>query len=233
MTNIQILASFEREIGLLDDVVNKPKTKDSEYWINLGILEFIKTRYSGNNYKTTGFEQTQKRIEDLRTLVEEYTYTPIDNGTGEYMLTLPTDYLITVGDSAYIASNDNCWPLVDGQPQELITDTLESSMDTINMERNNSLSEYHLNGNRARPLKLYIGNSIRLYTDKQYYIKSFVLTYIRKPVRFTLGTNVFLPYTELPEETHSEFIKLAARMYIENKGVPRYESYLNEINQQE
>ena len=32
MTNIQILAAFEREINQIDDTLNKPATDDSLYW---------------------------------------------------------------------------------------------------------------------------------------------------------------------------------------------------------
>jgi hypothetical protein len=34
MTNIEIVANFEREINKLDDTVNKPATDDSLYWLN-------------------------------------------------------------------------------------------------------------------------------------------------------------------------------------------------------
>jgi len=34
MTYLEILASFEREINKLDDVVGKPSTDDSLFWLN-------------------------------------------------------------------------------------------------------------------------------------------------------------------------------------------------------
>jgi hypothetical protein len=34
MKNIDILANYEREIGLIDDPINKPATDDSLYWLN-------------------------------------------------------------------------------------------------------------------------------------------------------------------------------------------------------
>ena len=38
-------------------------------FLNEALDKFVKTRYSGINYKREGFEQSQKRIDDLRTLV--------------------------------------------------------------------------------------------------------------------------------------------------------------------
>ena len=45
--------------------------EEREYWLNQAVKRFVKQRYSGVNPKQTGFEQTQKRIDDLRTLVRE------------------------------------------------------------------------------------------------------------------------------------------------------------------
>lgn len=42
---------------------------DVYYWLNRATEKFIKTRYTGNNPKGDALEQTQKRIDDLRTLV--------------------------------------------------------------------------------------------------------------------------------------------------------------------
>lgn len=74
MRNIKIQEAFEREINMLDNDLEKPASTDTEYWINQGILKFVKTRFTGNNYKGLGFEQTQKRIDDLRTLETSKDY---------------------------------------------------------------------------------------------------------------------------------------------------------------
>jgi hypothetical protein len=34
MTNIEVIANFEREINKLDDAANKPATEDSLFWLN-------------------------------------------------------------------------------------------------------------------------------------------------------------------------------------------------------
>ena len=65
MTPYQILTSFETEIGKINDSVNKPLTTDSLYWINQAVAKFVKLRFNGDFVHKTGFEQTEKRREDL------------------------------------------------------------------------------------------------------------------------------------------------------------------------
>ncbi|MBQ7819890.1 MAG: hypothetical protein IJ341_10065 [Bacteroidales bacterium] len=69
MTYIELQAAFELEINKIDANLEKPKSVDIEYWLNRGLEKFYKTRYAGINQKGLGFEQDQKRIDDLRTLV--------------------------------------------------------------------------------------------------------------------------------------------------------------------
>ena len=45
--------------------------EEIDLWLNRGIYKFVKTRHSGLNVKREGFEQSQKRIDDLHTLVRE------------------------------------------------------------------------------------------------------------------------------------------------------------------
>ena len=66
MRYIDLQEAFELEIAQLDSNLTKPTTSDIEYWLTAGLIKFIKTRYSGINFKQTGFEQDQKRIDDLR-----------------------------------------------------------------------------------------------------------------------------------------------------------------------
>ena len=74
MTYISLQEAFEIELNVLDDGLNKPKSMDTEWWLNKGLEKFWKTRYSGLNPKSTSFEQDQKRIDDLRTLVSTLVY---------------------------------------------------------------------------------------------------------------------------------------------------------------
>ena len=214
-------------------LVSDPTTTDIEYWLMAGLDKFIKTRYSGINFKQTGFEQDQKRIDDLRTLVTRKSY-QFNTYPEEYTVTLPDDYMFTVGETAVIFSYDHCWPVgPSGQPRTKNTDVLEATVENIDRQRQNTLSEYRLHGRSARPLRLYEGNEIHLYTDGNYNIRNYILTYLRTPKRISLTDAPFDEYTDMPAATHNEIVKLAVELYLENKANPRYQSYMNEVSTME
>ena len=210
MRYIDLQEAFELEIAQLDSNLTKPTTSDIEYWLTAGLIKFIKTRYSGINFKQTGFEQDQKRIDDLRSLVTRKSY-QFTTYPEEYTVTLPEDYMTTLGE----------------------TDVLEATVENIDRQRQNTLSEYRLHGRSARPLRLYEGNTIRLYTDSNYHIRNYILTYLRIPNKISLTEAPFEEYKEMPASTHDEIVKLAVELYLENEANPRYQSYINEVNTME
>lgn len=241
MKYIQLQEAFEIELNKLDDNLTKPTTNITEYFLNAGLDKFWKTRYSENNFKRESFEQTQKRIDDLRTLVTEYNFengeiTKVNNTL--YTVTLPDNYLILLGDTAGITPADGvdnpCWS-TDENGNYVIhySDTIEGTIETIDRIRENSLSEYHLRYTKARPIKLIANDLIKLYTDGKYKVSKYIIQYLRKPNKIDIHSNPFEEYTDMPEHTQLEIIKLAAQLYIENQMNPRYNSYSNEVNAME
>lgn len=241
MKYIQLQEAFEIELNKLDDNLTKPTTNITEYFLNAGLDKFWKTRYSENNFKRESFEQTQKRIDDLRTLVTEYNFengeiTKVNNTL--YTVTLPDNYLILLGDTAGITPADGvdnpCWS-TDENGNYVIhySDTIEGTIETIDRIRENSLSEYHLRYTKARPIKLIANDLIKLYTDGKYKVSRYTIQYLRKPNKIDIHSNPFEEYTDMPEHTQLEIIKLAAQLYIENQMDPRYNSYSNEVNTME
>lgn len=234
MKNIELLESFELELNKLDDNFTKPTTNTTEYFLNAGLDKFWKTRYSQNNSKVKGFEQIQKRIDDLRTLVAEVTLVPDTTSKDLYTVTIPEDYVILLGDTAGISPADGytdpCWELdSDGNYVIHYSDVLEGSIETIDRIKENSLSEYHLRYTKAKPIRLLSGNEIKLYTDGKYKVSKYILHYLRKPHYIDIHTEPFKEYTDMPEHTHLEIVKLAAQLYIENQANPRYNSYTQEV----
>lgn len=192
MTHVELQAAFELEINQIDANLEKPKSIDIEYWLNRGLEKFYKTRYTGVNNKGLGFEQDQKRIDDLRTLVctkhfdlaEETWYLVQENSSkikldlrsainleeipldkvhaaskNAFYLRLPVDYMFLLGDSSGIVptraediqcaekdENGNIIPWRD--------DTIEVTVETLDRQLRNSLSEHRIKYNRAKPLRM-------------------------------------------------------------------------------
>lgn len=238
MKHIELQEAFEIELNTLNDGFNKPKSMDTEWWLNRGLEKFVKTRYSGVNYKGLGFEQDQKRIDDLRTLVIKTTLTPVAESSELYVVQLPIEYMTYLGDTVGIQPIDDygdpCWKRdEDGEYVIKRNDTIEATIETIDRQLNNSLSEHRLKYCTARPLKIIQGNQVYLYTDGKYKVSDYSLTYLRNPKQIDIHSNPFAEYTDMPQHTHSEIVKIAAQMYIENQSNQRLSTHSNEVDTME
>lgn len=208
-------------------------------FINEAIDKFYKTRYSGINSKSEGFEQSQKRIDDLRSLVKTKKYTDtITNTDNQYEVELPNDYVMLLGDTAGIQPiddyNDPCWGYSeDGDYIIKRNDTIEATIETIDRQLGNSLSEHRLKYCTARPLRLIQGNKIYLYTDGKYKVSEYTITYLSKPVLLDSKNITNTEYTSLPEHTHMEIVKMAVQLYLATKPMEHYSAYSAEVNYME
>lgn len=207
---------------------------EKDYWINTAIRNLIKTKYSGNNPLRKGFQQNQKRSDDLRTVVKVATYFEdqmvhdIDNinGINNYTIEYPNDYWFTVGESTYIYSNNATWPKEGNTPIVKVVDVVECTVDNITNKINNKLSEYRLRHNYARPLRLQYDNCIILYTDNEYSILQYELAYVAKPEVFSrTSDNADEEYTGMPEHTHDEIVAYAVRLALASIIDDRYPIY--------
>lgn len=226
---------LERRIQLNDPetMIKNKLTSDTLFaFINEAIDQFWKTRYSGLNTKQQGFEQSQKRIDDLRTLIKTKKYTSNDIKIEEnvYKITLPEDYVILLGDSAYIKPSDTfnnginkCWQKdKNGKYIAKRCDTIESTIETIDSQLQNNLSEHKLKYTFARPLKLIQGNEIALYTDGKYKISEYDINYLIRPSKINSSDDLTTEYEDLPSHTHLEIIKIALRLYSATKPTQNY-----------
>lgn len=208
-------------------------------FINEAIDKFYKTRYSGINNKAEGFEQSQKRIDDLRSLIKTQKYTTaIVNADNQYIVELPNDYVMLLGDTAGIQPiddyNDPCWGY--GEDGDYIikrNDTIEATIETIDRQLSNSLSEHRLKYCTAKPLRLIQGNKIYLYTDGKYKVSEYTITYLSKPVLLNSKDITNTEYTSLPEHTHMEIVKMAVQLYLATKPMEHYSAYSAEVNYME
>lgn len=238
MTDRGFQIEFERRLQLMDpNLVIKDKLSSDTIisFINEAIDKFYKTRYSGINFKAQGFEQTQKRIDDLRTLIKNKKYTEGSINKSErnsYSVELPEDYVLLLGDTAGIQpSNLNeCWETNErGEYIIKYTDTLESTIETLDRQLSNSLSEHKLKYCQARPLKLIQDNNVILYTDGKYKVSEYEITYLAKPSDINPSNITNTEYTDLPEHTHMEIVKMAIQIYLATKPMQHYNAYSNEI----
>ena len=241
MTDRQFQIEFERRLQLMDPELvrtNKLSSDTIFSFINEAIDKFYKTRYSGINAKSEGFEQSQKRIDDLRNLIKTASFTEeIVNNGNIYTIELPEDYVLMLGDAAGILpteGNEQCWE-IDEEGDYVVkrADTIEATIENIDRQLNNSLSEHLLKYCTARPLKLIQGNQVILYTDSKYSVANYYITYLSKPLFLDSSNISNTEYTSLPEHTHMEIVKMAVQLYLATKPMQHYSAYSSEVNNME
>lgn len=230
MTNLEILTGFETEIGLLDNEVKKPATTDSLFWLNQAALKFVKIRTNGDDKHNTGYEQTEKRRNDLiklfRTITKDLSdqVKQIESSYDYYEIAYPSDFMYALNEDVVIADNDG--------NHEMNTCVFECTQDSFMYRINNTLTDFHYRWHRARPIRTRDEHGCLLYTDKNYIIKSYTLGYIKKPSEISLE-NPHDEYVDFDDATIREVIKIAAQMYLENKKDERYQTITAEVITQE
>lgn len=229
MKYIDILEAFETEIGVVNQV-EKPLTSDSLFWLNQAVDKFVKLRFNTDQVHKTSYEQNEKRRNDLINLYKttKYTQFVIDDNNPKYdkytVENYPDDFLFSLNEDAIITDNKGNNPYS--------TSIFECTSDSFMYRVTNSLTDFHYKYGEARPLRVCTDKGCYLLTDKNYKIKEYVLGYLRTPNKITLS-NPFEEYTDFDNITIPEIIKIAAQMYLENTGNPRYKSITQEVMTQE
>ena len=231
MKYIDILAKFERELGLLDNSVDKPSTDDSLFWLNQAVAKFYKQRFNGDFVHNTSYDQTENRREDLINLYKSIQYSKddmtIDQSQPSYdsfKVIYPKDFQFALNEDVIISDKNG--------EHKMNTCMFECTSDSFMYRVNNSLTDFHYRFHRARPLRVRLKDGCLLLTDKQYDVDTYVLGYLRKPKEITLD-NPFDEYDDFQDIIIPEIIKIAAQMYLENKKDERYNTITQEVVTQE
>lgn len=225
MTGLEILTAFELEIGMIDNELEKPATDDSLYWINQAIARFVKTRFNGDAVHNTGYEQTEKRRNDLDGLFVQKDLNVINADSNSdytrYKVTYPTNFLYALNEDVEIKIKDKTKHV----------SVFECTQDSFMYRIMNSLTDFHLYNKNARPIRTRTSDGCYLYTDGKYSINKYTLGYIKEPEKIILGTSK--QFNEFDTSTWYEIIKIAAQMFLENTKNERYKTITQEVLTQE
>lgn len=203
----------------LQDGINKVMTSSIDYpegerLLNKAMMEYIKNHYYSE-------EETEKRIDDLRTLREQSIVSP----SSMNMFPLPYSevsnpigylFMLTVSFKIQYVNND-CG--LTGESDWLPSKVLRTNFKNV-IERD----PY----NRPTDLRLYyelVGNTAILYTGTSSYGLAARMEYLRYPKSISLT----IPQDcELPVHARQEIVDIAVRKYLEQVTDPRYSTNLNE-----
>jgi hypothetical protein len=209
--------------------------------LNKAIGRFVNTKYGKNNLYNKGFEETQKRIDDLRVLVTDhslkfqYLETSV-NDTHVYSSSeFPEDYRFMLKGLGVVKYKDNCTAL-NSKEQEMLVD-IESFVEkksSIRFVQQDDiltlLSDPFNTTTKEKPLITIEDKMLMVFTSDIFIIDSVKLTYIKNPVivSLSLGNSC-----ELALHTHQEIVDMAISSILEGIGDPRYKTHQNELRKNE
>lgn len=183
-----------------------------------------------SNRLNEGFEETEKRIQDLGELVNYTTFTTFGTGffDNSYTITTPNT-LITSGPTNY---SDVFWiPIY----ESVITNTLtcdttqyikarvvEAKHASLDMLLEDPFNKPFLKGDKAKVLRLKSENrTFSLITDGTFSIREYKLGYIRKPTPTDFSVSLTSPVSELADHVHREIldetVKYALKIFREQQ----------------
>jgi hypothetical protein len=211
--------------------------EEVDFWLNQAIRKFVKTRYSGLNSNREGFEQSQKRIEDLRTLVRELKIPCTSTGAikpNGYVLTndfnsstfTTTPYWLSLGEEVDIVfTPDN--PALSMPKRVGVTNITAND---YKWKIDDPTAAFILHYDEARPLRLFYNNTIEFITDGNYSVTNAYLRFLKKPTVVSLSLAVDC---DLAEIVHDEVVSLAIQLALENIEQPRLNTNSQLVNTME
>ena len=193
-----------------------------DWMLNEGMWLFLKQRYGVNNTTNTGFDGSQKRIDDLRNLVVKNVLLPSTASTepNSISATLPTDYAFAVRINAE-ANNESCGDkVITCRPTQ--HDDLDSVLNDPNYSPSYEWGEMPIVYGTLSSAAID-ANTLFGYTDGSFTVNGFRIDYLRQPARIAFpsgvpgGSYVYPDGTvvaanqdcELPEHAHKEVVDTA------------------------
>ncbi len=218
MTSAELITAFKFGMDKFDSF-GLPNFEEDEILLLLNQAQdrFVKQRYGDTNIKKFGFEQIQKRTEDVKNIVRNSIIVPSANtseniSVNSQFCTLPTDYWISVQERARVT-----YPSCTG---ETVTD--ECFVEAIqHNDYNYKINNPYTKPNTGKILRLMENGKIELIHSSDTTITSLHLRYLKEPVRITNSVTC-----ELSPMVHSEIISLAITIGLEGIESKRVNTYI-------
>ena len=216
---------LEFKIGL-DKILslNAPgyTAEEIDVLLNNSQEQFIEQRAYRTNPKRTGLEEDQKRRDDLRELIKNYTtssfsITANSKSNGSF-IGLPDDYRHSIQEEINITYKD-----CNGDSRTKVI-----SVVPVTHDRYNKIIDDPFNKpDEDEVLRLdYEGNVFELITDGIITLNKYFLRYLKEPRTIRFGTKYVIPTTdidcELAPHTHREIIAISVQNALENIESQRY-----------
>lgn len=188
--------------------------------------KYIQQRANGTNFKKESVEETQKRVDDLKDITDNFeTSTFITNSKNKpngKFVQLPTNYLRALEEEVLVEKLDCHSDLISER-----IDVVPITHDRYNIVKNDPFHKPdNFEVNRLPFGKLSGIGSFELIPASNVTIKNYYLRYLRIPVNMRFGTRYQTPTTdvncEFNDQTTKEIIALAIKDTLEKIESQRF-----------
>lgn len=250
------IAEMHLEFKIFRDAVDSnayPEMLDEEIdiFLNEAMDRLVKTRYNKNNLYKKGFEEIQKRTDDLKELVVS-KFLKVEKSTN-YESTGKTVYkaglntiLELIGQTNTITgpfyNEETHTNISENEYMFYIKSSVKSCKEDIN-NTDNCCKWKSLNltqqddlytiekdpfnkPSSSNPVGFFENGELYIWTENSGVIKNVLLTFIKKPLRMRLNAVDTKPVTncELNEHMHKEIVQIAVDISLENLQSPRVQT---------
>ena len=209
--------------------------------LNKAIDKFINLKYGKNNIYNKGFEESQKRIDDLKELVVNsdivvaYDSTSVNKSFVYVSDKLPKDYRYLIKSLVTTTYERSCTPLSKEEQtlQEPVKNQAKAlgSLKIVQQDDIHTLLNDPFNTTKkSKPLGIFESGKLYIYTNDIFIIQNLKITYIKNPSKVSLSLEV---NCELSEHTHQEIVDMAIGSILEGISDPRYKTQQIELGKNE
>lgn len=209
------------------DALNYPNflPEEIDLLLNQAQDRYVKQRYGLNNTKREGFEQIQKRTEDLKNIVVAAIIAPnasstLNINTNARFFSLPSDHWFIVWEKAEVTYAD-----CNG---DTITDLIEVRP-THHIEFDKVVKDAFKRPDTTKVLRLMEDDQVELIPASTVTLVTYRLRYIKRPNR--ISVTIPVP-CELSEHTHQEIVDEAIKIALEGIEAKRNNTFTPIIDNQ-
>jgi hypothetical protein len=207
--------------------------EEVDYALNKAQSRIVKQSYNyDSRLRPKGFEQSQKRIDDLKNLLKTAQVVPaIATSAYDYVkqASLPADYMFGVNFKGRI-KHKNCKPLEDRisitNPTTEVSNLRFVQHDDIDDVLKDPFNTTKIDG----PLYTMENDKIFIYESAIFIVDLVFITYLKTPVKMSLSLQVDC---ELSEHLHSEIVEEAVQILLSDTGNPRVQQKENDVSRSE
>jgi len=197
-------------------------TSEIDLFLNQAQDRTVKQRYGLSNPKRQGYEETQKRTDDLKAITRTAVLAPlpasVDNiDSNARFFTLPADYWFIVQERVNIT-----YPCGD------VDETTDVEVRPIeHNEFTKSIYDPFKKPNKRKVLRLMENNQSEIIYAPGATLNSYKIRYIKKPIRMSYTGGVTC---ELSDHLHSEIVDECVKVILENIESIRLKTFIPAVD---